>query len=283
MQAPGHALSGSRWYLWRCGGCGLMYVNPRPARQIFGGFVPDAERDLAGRGHWLNRLRMIERLHAPGRLLDVGCGAGGFLRVAREEGWQVEGLDVQEGFARDVRARLGVPVRCGELSDPEVQTQVFDVVTLWDVIEHVPSVNDTLARAASILSPGGVIGLSTINAASFNARIFGPHWVFWNRPGAVPEHLQGFSPQGLAQALRRAGFRPVRSRTRFSAGAIIEPLGRAAGLDRRLPGWSVFRRSPPGRAMAHALWHGLEWTGRPLDLWGLGDILEVYAVRVDEA
>jgi len=280
MDVPGHPFTGSRWHLQRCETCGLVYVDPRPTSQIFGGFVADPERDLASKGHWRGRLKKMSTLGGRGALLDVGCGAGAFLHYARSHGWDVVGLDVQPEFARDVERRLGIPVHVGEIGDAEIQAQQFDAVTMWDVIEHVPRVRETLRSAAAIVRPGGLLALSTINAGSFNARLFGASWVFWNRPGTVPEHLQGFTLPSIHRALKDAGFDVQYTRSQFASGAIVEPLGRSVRLDRLLGRyWPAFRHSVPGRAAAFALWRTAEWIGRPLDLWRLGDMLEVFAVR----
>jgi len=224
----------------------------------------------------------MERFHAPGRLLDVGAGAGAFLQYAQDRGWDVLGLDVQEDFIRGIRERTGLPTYTGELSDAAIQSRRFDAVTLWDVIEHVPSPRTTLEAVAKVVRPGGIVALSTINAASINARLFGGNWVFWNRPGRVPEHLQAFTPDPLRRALRDAGFKPVHARTQFAAGAILEPLSRLLELDRRLGHrWIEARASMAGRAAAFVLWRLTEVAGRPLDVIHRGDMLEMYAVRTD--
>jgi 2-polyprenyl-3-methyl-5-hydroxy-6-metoxy-1,4-benzoquinol methylase len=282
MQVPGHPLSGSRWYLERCENCGLVYIDPRPKEQIFGGFVPNTERDLSAAAFWQRRLRTLERFHAPGRLLDVGVGAGAFLHYARHRGWDAHGLDVQKEFARSIYERTGIPIYVGKLEDAEIQAQRFDAVTMWDVIEHVPSPRATLAAAAAVVRPGGILALSTINAASLNARLFGGHWIFWNRSGRVPEHLQAFTPDTLRRALYDTGFVPVAARTRFAAGAVVEPGARLLALDRRLGDrWTRARRSPAGRVAGFAVWRLTELVGKPLDFVHLGDLLEVFALRLN--
>jgi Methyltransferase domain len=153
---------------------------------------------------------------------------------------------------------------------------------MWDVIEHVPSPRATLAAAAAVVRPGGILALSTINAASLNARLFGGHWIFWNRSGRVPEHLQAFTPDTLRKALHDTGFVPVAISTRFAAGAIVEPGARLLALDRQLSDrWTRARRSLAGRVAGFAVWRLTELLGKPLDIVHLGDLLEVFALRVD--
>jgi 2-polyprenyl-3-methyl-5-hydroxy-6-metoxy-1,4-benzoquinol methylase len=202
MEIADHPLSGSYWHLRRCNGCGVVYVDPRPEQQIFAGFVADEQRDIAGKRTWIRRLQTVERFRSPRRLLDVGSGAGAFLSYARARGWSPLGLDVQPSFARSVSQRLGIEVHVGEITDALIQAQQFDAVCMWDVIEHVPSIRPTLAAAGNIVAPGGVLAISTINADSTNARVFGSRWIFWNRPGKVPEHLQAFMPRTLQEVMR---------------------------------------------------------------------------------
>jgi len=280
FDVPGHPLDGTRWNLRRCQACRLVYLETRPANQIFGGFVPFHETVVSPARLWTRRLRTIERFVPRGRLLDVGTGGGEFLEYASRSGWQVKGLDVQEEFARQASRKLGIDIHCGDIHDASIQEQVFDTVTMWDVIEHVPSPAADIQAAARSVLPGGMLALSTINSASLNARVFGGSWVFWNRPGRVPEHLQAFAPQTLRYALEEAGFTPVMLRTQFAAGALIEPAGRHLSV--WLPakgGLKRARRSLVGRAAAFAAWRSVALLGHPLVLLDLGDILEVYAVR----
>jgi 2-polyprenyl-3-methyl-5-hydroxy-6-metoxy-1,4-benzoquinol methylase len=283
IEVEGNPLSGTRRYLRRCDGCGVVYVDPRPMQQVFGGFAADEQRDMGNKETWIRRLKTLERIHSAGRVLDVGSGAGAFLSYARTRGWSPLGLDVQEEFARSTSQRLNVNVHVGEMTDPEIQAQQFDAVCMWDVIEHVLSIRGMLTAAAKIVKPGGVLAVSTINAGSVNAQLFRGRWVFWNRPGTVPEHMQGFTRYALSQAVRNAGFRPVYTHTYFAAGAIIEPLTRLVVSKRRLgPAWVKARESSAGRGGAFVLWRGVEVLGRPLDLVQRGDILEMYAVRTTD-
>ncbi|MFQ5855672.1 MAG: class I SAM-dependent methyltransferase [Anaerolineae bacterium] len=159
------------------------------------------------RRHYGYRCRAVRRAKpAGGQLVDVGCGTGGFLcELQQGGGWQAMGIDINQR-ALNVARRQGVQVRCGELGDLGLPTASFDVVTMWEVIEHVLNPWDTLAEIHRILKPNGVLLLSTPNGESWQAQLWGMHWLGWE----VPRHLQIFSPQTLRQLLEDAGFEIVR-------------------------------------------------------------------------
>jgi len=131
-----------------------------------------------------------------GRLLDVGCGNGGFLMLAKQAGWQVEGLDFDAGAVQAARSR-GLDVHHGGIEVLEGRSTCYDVITLCHVIEHVHNPIATLRRLHALLKPGGVLWLDTPNLSSLGAVRFGPHW----RGLEVPRHLVLFSPSSMEMAL----------------------------------------------------------------------------------
>jgi SAM-dependent methyltransferase len=143
-----------------------------------------------------------------GRWLDVGCGAGALLAAARDRGWDVTGTEVAEGGARAVRER-GFDVRTGELDQLGLPEGAFDVVSIIEVIEHVPEPRSLLAAASVLLRRGGVLYLTTPNGRGLSARLLGTRWSVVS----PPEHLQLFSRAGMRLALAGAGLRIREMRT----------------------------------------------------------------------
>lgn len=160
-----------------------------------------------------------------GRLLDVGCGNGGFLMLARQAGWQVEGLDFDPGAVQAARSR-GLQVHHGGIELLEERRACYDVITLCHVIEHVHDPVATLRRLHALLKPGGILWLDTPNLASLGALRFGPHW----RGLEAPRHLVLFCPASMQQALTMAGFhtfqRHWRGLSLFTVFAPSEALAR---------------------------------------------------------
>ncbi|MDW8065788.1 MAG: class I SAM-dependent methyltransferase [Anaerolineae bacterium] len=150
--------------------------------------------------HFRRRLRALaQRLPGRGRLLDVGCADGYFLELARAEGWEVTGVEVSAPMAREVARQLRIPV---VLSVDPLPLEAFDVVTLWEVLEHLPEPVRELRRLAARLRRGGILMLSTPNAAHWQAVLAPERWTGY-RP---PAHLVLFTPASLHLALEQAGF-----------------------------------------------------------------------------
>lgn len=136
-----------------------------------------------------------------GRMLDVGCGGGVFLRRMHKAGWVVVGTEPDVKAAARLAAREGFPVY-GSLEDlVRSGEQNFDVIVLGHVIEHLPDPIPTLAMLRTLLSAGGRLMLTTPNALSLGSRMFGAAW----RGLEPPRHFNVFSPDSLCQALSQAG------------------------------------------------------------------------------
>ena len=173
-----------------------------------------------------------------GSLLDVGCGSGLFLQMAREDGWQVEGVELSGTHAERARSQQGLTVHEGEFDRMEIDSEPFDVITLWDLLEHVLRPEDTLARARALLAPGGRLLVFTINSASLlNLLAHAGHRLTGGRLSRPVEllydahHCFYFTEKTLENLLSRCGFRTLeRYHYRAHLGRwLIEPALR--------PGW----------------------------------------------
>lgn len=210
--------------LVQCVNCGLIYVNPRPtfeelARQYgdeyfhcpeptFGGYE-DYEADRADiEATFRRRIGLVRPwLRAPQpRLLDAGCATGLFLGVAQDAGWDVEGMDISP-FALSKARERGFRVRQGTLPEPSMPSESFDVITLWDVIEHVPDPAAVVRECRRLLRPGGVLAMSTPDAGSLPARILRGKWLGFR---SIDEHLYFFSHASMSAMLEREGMRVAR-------------------------------------------------------------------------
>lgn len=206
--------------LVRCIHCQLVFVNPRPAFEdlahryeesyfrcdepTFGGYEDyeadreDIVRTLRRR---LARLRPLLSTERP-RLLDVGCATGVFLEVAREEGWTGEGMDISEFALARTRAK-GFTAHRGTLPGIDLPEAQYDVVTLWDVIEHVPDPAATLGACRRLLKPGGLLAISTPDAGSLLARVLRGRWLGFR---SIDEHLYFFTRSTMSAMLVKEGF-----------------------------------------------------------------------------
>jgi 2-polyprenyl-3-methyl-5-hydroxy-6-metoxy-1,4-benzoquinol methylase len=141
-----------------------------------------------------------------GRVLDIGCGNGGFLARAEAAGWEAVGIDLDPQAVATCRQR-GLSVMQGDLSSlASLKAGSFDHITSSHVIEHLHDPGQLLTEAYRLLRPGGTLWLETPNALSLGHRRFGRFWLGLD----VPRHLVVFSPKSLRQMVRCAGFFDLR-------------------------------------------------------------------------
>jgi len=177
-----------------------------------------------------------------GRLLDVGCGDGSFLEIARLCGWSVEGVDPDPAAVANCRSR-GLEVREGSIDLFDGQSALFDVITLAHVIEHA---HDPIALARAcrrLLKPDGRLWVETPNIDSLGHARYGRHW----RGLEPPRHLVLFNAQSLDDALRAAGFARVETMPDMSPATLVMTSSEA--LTRGLPAEADIALSPRFRAM----------------------------------
>lgn len=208
--------------LVQCRSCGLVYANPRlreedvlkryDARYFFEEYLPAFKAGPDGfdpaliRKHYGLFLRILANAHSPGRkLLDIGCGAGFFLKAAEEDGWQGEGIEVSAAASAYGRDVLKVKVRTGRFETAGLSPRSFDVITLLDTIEHLPDPLASLEQARRLLKRGGLLLLNTPDLRSLSHVILGPSWAVLS----PAEHLYNFSAKTLSRLLTQAGFRVI--------------------------------------------------------------------------
>jgi len=170
-------------------------------------------------------MRIVERYAPqPGRILDIGCASGFFLRSAKNANWDIAGIEPSETLYRKAREILGsiAEIQCTTLQSSHLPSDSFDVVTLWDVLEHVPNPIDFLRLAGSFLKPGAYLFANVPDLDSLQARLLGSRW-----PLLIPEHLNYFNCNSLQICGRKAGLQWVRSCRRsaaFSLGYVLYRL-----------------------------------------------------------
>lgn len=208
-----------------CGYCRSQYVAPRDGLLEDAGELYDVEYGESGPGklgleldfrdeavlktyrHAYNgQLELVERLIGkPGNLLDIGCGAGWFLYSAKSRGWKVSGVDVSPKFTTYVKRTLKIEdVFTGQLQDVHFPAESFDVVTMKEVIEHVPDPHSLMAQVGRLIKPGGWLVVETPNPNSIHAhaarllcRLTGSPVFAAGTDLYPPIHLWGFSGRSL--------------------------------------------------------------------------------------
>jgi len=135
-----------------------------------------------------------------GRLLDVGCYVGIFLSMARERGWDVQGLEPSRWAAEMARSRYGLDVVSGAIAQATWPEGYFHTITLWDVLEHLSDPLAGLETVGRWLAPGGRLWLSTMDTSAALPRLLGRRW-----PHCMRMHLWYFSRDTLGRMLSAAG------------------------------------------------------------------------------
>lgn len=194
---------------------GHGYVNydkdKEPMRIIFENYLKEAEKLMTGR-----------------RIFDIGTATGYFLDLAKKRGWETYGSDISS-YATETARRRGHEVIVGDLANIKINKK-FNVVTLWDVLEHLEDPKKYLEIANGILEDGGILFINTVNIRSVWARLMGKRWHLI----VPPEHLFYFSPKSLRILLKNSGFTLLSMRSQGKKFTL-------AYVFKILYGWQGFR------------------------------------------
>ncbi len=202
----------ARGNIVQCNDCGLVYMNPRDRdiSKIYSS-VGEDEYYLSSTQDRIATFerdyRKLESVVGPGdgrKMIDVGCSYGLFLGVCQSHGWEVYGCELsktQWSKAKELYSR----VYNRELRDCSFPENFFDLVTMHEILEHVPSPTALLDDVRSVLKPGGYLMLTTPDRSSFAAKLFGKRWIAYARM-----HLYYFTPHTLEKMLEEQGFRVMK-------------------------------------------------------------------------
>jgi 2-polyprenyl-3-methyl-5-hydroxy-6-metoxy-1,4-benzoquinol methylase len=225
-----------------CGECGHVYSSWTGGQDYDGYFGADSI-DPAGQGYWNEQhARMYDAFTRQylsgrqGRLLDVGCGLGYFVaRVAAIPGWEAYGYEISPAAVAYARTHLGLTtVFCGRVEASTLPPASFDVITLWDVIEHIPDPDPLLSYLRTLLTDDGVLCMHTPNAAIQVPKAKLKRRLRGVRAGGhyleARDHVNLYKMSTLRRVLARNGFRHVR----YFHLPPIDSIGLNSGVAARL-------------------------------------------------
>ena len=293
-----------------CAACGHVFVAELPSaeelEEVYGSYGYDSE-GAEGPSFLEGILDETVATFAPhraaNRLLDVGFGAGGFLRAARRAGWDTSGIEVSKAAVERARTQDLGNIFHADFTTAELDDGTFDVIVMSEILEHLNSPESFLARAARLLRPGGLLYATTPHGRGVSGRLLGASWSVL-RP---PEHLQLFSVASMRVHLTNAGFPQADVYTqsvlphelvgagRKAARELLTALRRTSRSETSsvaVPGGSAGPPSPSGTdrvGRSYALNARLRGSlagrlakrgvNRAIRLSGLGDSLRVRALR----
>jgi len=202
-----------------CSNCGLQYLTPRLRSDlILSGYSEGSDEAFVSQNTARERtfgksLSLIERLRPmKGRLLDIGTGGGAFLGVAYRNGWEVAGCEPNRWLAEWGSGHYGIDIQAGTIFDMDLPDDEFDVITLWDVLEHTPNPRNVLDECKRVLKPGGLMIINYPDIESLVARLMGRRWVF-----LLSVHLYYFTPDTIEKMLIEVGFKVTRSKMHWQS------------------------------------------------------------------
>ena len=214
-----HFLTQEDFDIFECKQCGLLFTTPRPDSNAIGKYYQSEEYY----SHQQNQSGFIPRLYErvktinlrnkvnlaigglpTGRLLDIGCGVGDFLRQVKTRQWEINGIEPSESARSIAESRLNFrPIDPTAITS--LQDASFDVITLWHVLEHVDDLKSETHEILRLLKPGGRLIVALPNYQSFDCQYFKDKWAAWD----VPRHLNHFSQKTLQNIFISLGFIPM--------------------------------------------------------------------------
>lgn len=212
----------------KCKNCGLVYTNPRIKSTIIIDSCSQGDDEVyvsqeEGRKktfqegiEWIKKVTQkkenaekevnkeicSEKQNEKRNILDVGCAAGFFLSVAKENGFKPYGIELNAWLAEYGRKKFNLEnVKAGTLENAQWKDNFFEFVTMWDVLEHVPDPMKTLKEINRVTKENGYLIVSYPDYSSIFAKLFGRRWWF-----LLSHHIYYFTPKTMNMMLQKAGF-----------------------------------------------------------------------------
>jgi 2-polyprenyl-3-methyl-5-hydroxy-6-metoxy-1,4-benzoquinol methylase len=252
-----------------CRHCSYTYANPRWTTEEIITAYGDVEDETYAEEREGRELTFTKHLHhmetftgnGQGRtLLDVGAYIGVFVDIAQKAGWDACGVEPSR-WGVEIAQQNNLPVIEGTLDSPELQGKQFDVVTMWDVIEHVDDPKGELEKAYALTKPGGWIVAHTMDIDSLTAKLMGRRW-----PWLMTMHIHYFSQKTLGQMITDVGYKVVWSGAQGRYLRMKYLVSRVGGL------------SPFLGKMTDGVVRGLNLGERAVPV-NFGDLFTVYAQK----
>lgn len=205
----------------KCNNCGLMYVSPRlKSNLIVEGYSEGSDENFVSQAKgreltFTKSMKLIEKYAKKGKILDVGTAGGSFLHVAKKRGWEVYGIEPNNWLCDWSKKHYGLDIKPGTLFDHKFENDYFDVVTLWDVLEHVPDPKSLLLEVNRILKKDGILVVNYPDIGSLISKLMGKKWVF-----LLSVHLFYFNPRTIKKMLTSTNFRSFLMKKHFQKLAL---------------------------------------------------------------
>ena len=221
IKVKDHSVTGEEFELLYNEVYEMLETHPQPTKENIGKYYQsedyishtDAKRNLFERVYHLVRsialkrkLKLINEESSDNKqLLDIGCGTGDFLEVAKNDGWSVTGVEPNQ-MARDI-ANSKTDQAVSDVTElDQLKSGHFDVITLWHVLEHLHDLDDHIQRFNRLLKPSGTLIVAVPNFKSFDASYYKSHWAAYD----APRHLWHFSKKSIDRLFVKVNFKIAR-------------------------------------------------------------------------
>ncbi|MDA9120882.1 class I SAM-dependent methyltransferase [Flavobacteriales bacterium] len=264
-------------HLTKCGSCGFVFCKPIPTpdelNEVYEGY---------GRNDYLSDLTIqayervldsFEPYRKTNKLIDVGCGIGYFLEVAKKRGWEVYGTEFTEEAVK-ICEEKGAKMELGVLNPSNYEADSFDVVCSFEVIEHINNPLEELSSFNQILRKGGLVYCTTPNFNAVERFQLGTSWNVLT----YPEHLSYYTPKTLKGVFKETGFKTKKvlatgvsiTRIKKSKGTSNQAIVSATSDDEKL------RNQIAGNPLLGIAKDIINWK---LTLFGVGNSLKGWFVK----
>ena len=241
LQAPDRFNGRQQLYeLVRCSSCSLVWLdNPPKPDEICQHYGSNYDRLIGEAGdtsplRWQLRRKALSKYKTSGALLDIGCSSGSFLESLKGQSWKLHGIEFSATAAKRAEFRSGAHVFVGDVFSAPFAPESFDVITCFDVLEHLYQPMQVMAKVREWLKPDGIFYVLVPNIESAEAHIFKSYWYGLE----LPRHLSHFSPASLRYLANSAGLEEISIETHrnpsfsYSLRYLNDEILRRLGLPR---------------------------------------------------
>lgn len=215
-----HSVSGEDFVIWQCAQCTLRFTQNVPDQASIGpyyasqAYISHSNTDKGLLNKLYQKVRgytlvqkaklIISYTKKQGKVLDIGAGIGAFLSAMKREGWEIQGIEPDAVARKNALNLFGL-----HLDQPAVlhnlNSNTYDAITLWHVLEHVHQLHDYIEQLKNLLTAEGKIFIAVPNYGSGDASVYKTYWAAYD----VPRHLYHFNPKSIQKLVEQHGLKII--------------------------------------------------------------------------